>query len=622
MTIEADNARPVPRVPRGFRDLEAADVIARRKMLATISEVYERFGFEPLETPAIEYLDALGKFLPESDTPAGGVFSLRDDDSRWIALRYDLTAPLSRYYALNANRLTSPYRRYQIGPVWRQEKPGPGRFKEFYQCDFDTVGTESMVADAEICAVVATCFEALGIGRGDYILRLNNRKVLNGVLDAIALPEDSDSRLSVLRAIDKLDRLGTKGVRQLLGKGRLDDSGDFTEGAGLGSEQIEIVAGYLEATADDRAGVCARLRELVGASEVGAEGIRELEEIHQLLDAMDLGQEQVIFDPSVVRGLAYYTGPVVEAVLTIDVEEEGEKKEVGSVLGGGRYDDLVERFTGTRIPATGGSIGVDRLLAALELVAAGDHRHRRVAPVGVLELGAEAAAAEIELGGGAGRAPLGRHPLIVAAPAVVHHRRHHRALGAHRVEAVELLERRQQAVDADAGAGGWHVGAGEALDEVVVAAAAEHRAEGSTLPVFLDLEGELGLEHRPGVIGQPADDAGVEDHLVLLQVHGVEELTDALELADALLAGRALADELAQEPADVGAVGGGGPEVAHDDRRLLVGEAGALGVIARVVEAALAEKLADAAGTDAVELVDGPQDGQPGARAGRLVVVG
>ncbi len=366
---EQTTARPVPRVPKGFRDLTAADVVARRKMLNTISEVYERFGFEPLETPAVEFADALGKFLPESDTPAGGVFSLRDDDSRWIALRYDLTAPLSRFYALNANQLTSPYRRYQIAPVWRQEKPGPGRFREFYQCDFDTVGTESMVADAEICAVAATCYEALGIGRGNYMVRVNNRKVLNGVLDLIQLPEDSETahtRLTVLRAIDKLDRLGVKGVRQLLGKGRLDESGDFTQGAGLGPEQIDTVLGYLEATAEDRGGVCQRLREMVGTSEVGLEGVRELEEIHELLEAMDLGEDQVIFDPSVVRGLAYYTGPVVEAVLTFEVEEGGEKKEFGSVLGGGRYDDLVKRFTGNRIPATGGSIGVDRLLAALK----------------------------------------------------------------------------------------------------------------------------------------------------------------------------------------------------------------------------------------------------------------
>ncbi len=364
-TPDRDDAdRPVPRVPKGFRDLAAADVTARRKMLNTIAETYERFGFEPLETPALEYVDALGKFLPESDTPAGGVFSLRDDDQRWIALRYDLTAPLSRFFAQNENRLVRPYRRYQIGPVWRQEKPGPGRFREFYQCDFDTVGTDSMVADAEICAVVSTCFEALGIGRGDYILRVNNRKVLNGVLDAIALPK-GEVRMTVLRAIDKLDRLGADGVRLLLGKGRMDASGDFTPGAGLAGDQIETVLGYLEAQAEDRVEVCRALRELVGASEVGAEGVREMEEIHHLLDAMDLGPDRVIFDPSVVRGLAYYTGPVVEAVLTIEVEEDGQKRDFGSILGGGRYDDLVERFTGEKIPATGASIGVDRLLAAL-----------------------------------------------------------------------------------------------------------------------------------------------------------------------------------------------------------------------------------------------------------------
>lgn len=211
--------RPVPGLPRGFRDLFASDVIARRELLKTITEVYEQFGFEPLETPAVEYVDVLGKYLPESDTPDGGVFSFRDDD-RWVALRYDLTAPLSRIYAHYGSRLTSPYRRYQVGPVWRRDKPGPGRFREFYQCDFDTIGTASMAADAEICAVVAESFEAVGIARGDYILRVNNRKVLNGVLDAIARPEDVAGKgphphLGVLRAIDKLDRLGQEGVREL-----------------------------------------------------------------------------------------------------------------------------------------------------------------------------------------------------------------------------------------------------------------------------------------------------------------------------------------------------------------------------------------------------------------------
>ncbi len=377
--------RPVPRVARGFRDLFAVDVAARRQVIGTITKIYERFGFEPLDTPALEYLDVLGKFLPESDTPAGGVFSFRDDDESWVAMRYDLTAPLSRVVAQYGTQLTSPFRRYQVGPVWRQEKPGPGRFREFYQCDFDTVGTASMAADAELYAVVSQCFEALGIGRGDYILRVNNRKVLNGVLDAISLPEDEtdqgpQSRLGVLRAIDKLDRLGIEGVRLLLGKGRMDASGDYTRGAGLSGDQIDIVVGYLEATVEDRSQVCQRLRDLVGKSAVGEEGVQELEEIHELLDAMDLGSDRVIFDPSVVRGLAYYTGPVVEAVLTCEVEEDGEKREFGSVLGGGRYDDLVERFTGTKVPATGASIGVDRLLAALKALGRSmvDRRQRPV----------------------------------------------------------------------------------------------------------------------------------------------------------------------------------------------------------------------------------------------------
>ena len=363
--------RPVPRVPRGFRDLFAQDVIARRTMLDTILGIYQRFGFELLETPSVEYVDVLGKYLPESDTPAGGVFSLRDDDSRWIALRYDLTAPLSRVYAQHSKELSSPFRRCQVGPVFRQEKPGPGRYREFYQCDFDTVGTGSIAADAEVCAVLAACFDALGIGRGNYLIRVNDRKVLNGVLDAIGLPVDDEtaghtSRLTVLRAIDKLDRLGTGGVRELLGKGRKDDSGDFTEGAGLSPDQIDIVMGYVGSTDPDRAKVCSRLRELIGNSTVGDEGVRELEDIHALLDAMGLGSDQVVFDPSVVRGLAYYTGPVFEAELTFEVEDEGEVRPFGSVAGGGRYDDLVKRFTGTEVPATGASIGVDRLLSALQ----------------------------------------------------------------------------------------------------------------------------------------------------------------------------------------------------------------------------------------------------------------
>ncbi len=365
MTDNSD--RPVPRIPRGFRDVFAADLLARRKMIATVRSVYELHGFEPLETPAIEFVDVLGKFLPEADTPEGGIFAMRDEDE-WISLRYDLTAPLSRFVAQLQGKLGRPFRRYQVGPVWRKEKPGPGRFREFTQCDFDTVGSPSMAADAEVCAVLAKSLEALGIPRGDYIVRVNDRKVLEGVLESIGLADRSTTQMTVLRAIDKLDRLGIEGVKELLGKGRMDESGDYTEGAGLSDEQAAKVLAFMESGADDRAAVCATLRGLVGDSEVGLEGVAELESIGELLDAMGLGSDVVAFDPSVVRGLAYYTGPVFEAELTFEiVDEKGRKRPFGAVAGGGRYDDLIERFTGTKIPATGASIGVDRLLAALRV---------------------------------------------------------------------------------------------------------------------------------------------------------------------------------------------------------------------------------------------------------------
>jgi histidyl-tRNA synthetase len=358
--------RLTPRIPKGFRDIIAADIRAREKMIATIRQVYDLHGFEPLETPAMEYVEVLGKYLPESDTPMGGIFAQRDDDDLWIALRYDLTAPLSRFVALNQQTLPRPFRRYQIGPVYRQEKPGPGRFREFYQCDFDSVGAPSLAADAEVCSVLVSALEALGIERGDYRVRVNNRKVLTGVLETIEIKDDAD-QLNVLRAVDKLDRLGEPGVRLLLGEGRKDESGDFTKGAGLSTEQADVVMAFVRAGGGSRAEVCKRLNEIVGESEIGKQGVQELETIAELLDSMGLDDDQVPFDPSVVRGLAYYTGPVFEAELTFEVEgEDGEKQSFGSVAGGGRYDDLVERFTHQKMPATGASIGVDRLLAALQ----------------------------------------------------------------------------------------------------------------------------------------------------------------------------------------------------------------------------------------------------------------
>lgn len=368
MSTPSKVQRPVPRILKGFRDITAAHVRAREGMIARIREVYERYGFAPLETPALEYVDVLGKFLPEADSPSGGIFAFRDEDEEWVALRYDLTAPLSRYVAMNFQDLPKPFRRYQVGPVYRVEKPGPGRFREFYQFDFDSVGTSSMIADAEACMIMGDTLEALGIERGQYIVRVNNRKVLNGVLESLGGGTALSQRtaLDILRCIDKLDRLGLPGVSLLLGPGRKDESGAFSKGLGLRQEQIDRIVEYLAIKTDTRARVCDHLERLVAGSAVGAEGVNELRQIDEALSGGGYGVDRVCFDPTVVRGLEYYTGPVFEAVLTFEiVDEDGEKRQFGSVFGGGRYDDLVERFTGQKVPATGASIGVDRLLSAL-----------------------------------------------------------------------------------------------------------------------------------------------------------------------------------------------------------------------------------------------------------------
>ena len=364
--------RPKAEAPKGFRDFFGEDVTARAEMLANIAGVYHRYGFDALETSAVESVEALGKFLPDVDRPNEGVFAWQENVSDWLALRYDLTAPLARVYAQFRNDLPLPYRRYAMGPVWRNEKPGPGRFRQFYQCDADTVGAVSVVADAEICAMLSDTLEVVGIPRGDYIIRVNNRKILNGVMEVAGVLDPSDpdkfaaERDIVLRAIDKLDRLGLEGVRALLGAGRRDASGDFTAGAGLGSEQSEIIIDFMTAKAATAEATLATLEGLVKSAPVGLEGVHELFTIASLLDAQGYVADRIDIDPSVVRGLGYYTGPVFEAELTFAIlDEKGRKRRFGSVAGGGRYDDLVKRFIGQTVPATGVSIGVDRLLAAL-----------------------------------------------------------------------------------------------------------------------------------------------------------------------------------------------------------------------------------------------------------------
>ncbi len=367
------------RLPRGLADRGPAEIAATRWMMETIRQVYERYGFEPVETPAIEYTDALGKFLPDQDRPNEGVFSFQDDDEQWLSLRYDLTAPLARYVAENFDTLPKPYRSYRFGWVFRNEKPGPGRYRQFMQFDADTVGSASPAADAEMCMMAADTMEALGIPRGSYLVKVNNRKVLDGVLETIGLSGESNAarRLTVLRAIDKRDRLGDEAVRQLLGKGRKDESGDFTRGADLNAPQIEAIFQSLKFkfTFEEAApgvvheGIAGELPmqfiQMEGQNLI-KEGRSKLGRIAQLVKAAGYQEDRIYVDSSVVRGLEYYTGPVFEVELTFTTDGNDGSSRFGSVGGGGRYDGLVSRFRGEPVPATGFSIGVSRLAAALQ----------------------------------------------------------------------------------------------------------------------------------------------------------------------------------------------------------------------------------------------------------------
>ena len=366
------------RLARGFPDRSTSDIRATDEMMAKIRTVYERFGFEPVETPFVEYTDALGKFLPDSDRPNEGVFSFQDDDDQWLSLRYDLTAPLARHVAENFNDIQLPYRTYRAGWVFRNEKPGPGRFRQFMQFDADIVGAPGVQADAEMCMMMADTMEALGIARGDYVIRVNNRKVLDAIMNAAKIRDDDGGKqkLAVLRSLDKYDKFGVDGVIQLLSvKGRTDESGDHTAGAGLNDDQITLIinaTGWNEPTSGPKSGMSDGLTlqnledELAerGASKIGVE---ELVSMRELVRAAGYDEDRIYFDPSVVRGLEYYTGPVYEAELLGGIpNEKGQIVQFGSVGGGGRYDGLVSRFMGQPVPATGFSIGVSPLMTALK----------------------------------------------------------------------------------------------------------------------------------------------------------------------------------------------------------------------------------------------------------------
>jgi histidyl-tRNA synthetase len=363
-----------PRIPRGFADVEASDIRAIEVMRAKLSEIYELYGFDPIENPCVEFSQALGKFLPDQDRPNDGVFSFKDDDDNWLSLRYDLTAPLARYVAGNYEKLPKPFRSYRSGWVFRNEKPGPGRYRQFMQFDADTVGSASVSADAEMCMMAADAMERLGFSRHDFVVKVSNRKVLDGIMDVLGLCGSSNEmrRLIVLRAIDKIDRLGPAGVRALLGNGREDGSGDFTRGAELEDAGIERVLTMLSAGKRDTPATIHALREVVGNSPIGNEGVDELAELAELTDAAGYS-DRVYLDPAVVRGLEYYTGPVYEVELTFSASDEAaQPTRFGSVGGGGRYDGLVGRFQTQPVPATGFSIGISRLLTAI--------RHGKILP--------------------------------------------------------------------------------------------------------------------------------------------------------------------------------------------------------------------------------------------------
>ena len=335
------NNKPPKELPLGFVDRQEKELLVRDFIISNIKEVMIKYGFQYLETPSFEYSESIGKFLPDKDRPDEGVFSFQDEN-KWLSLRYDLTAPLARYVAKNYLEIQKPFKRYQLGTVWRNEKPGPGRFREFLQFDADFVGTKSLQADAELCVMISEILEKCGLNKKEYIVKISSRKITEELFKKINI-ENNNQKLTALRALDKLDRLGWEGVNQLLGDGRKDKSGDFTKGANLSSSNIEAIENELKKKSPET---------------------EDLQEIIKLFK--DYNFNNFEFDPSIIRGLEYYTGPIFEVNLKFDVKNnKGQIIQFGSIGGGGRYDNLVNNFGNYEAPATGISIGLDRLVYAL-----------------------------------------------------------------------------------------------------------------------------------------------------------------------------------------------------------------------------------------------------------------
>lgn len=340
-----------PKIVKGFRDILPAEMLAREKLISVIKEVYESYGFAPLSTPALEHKETLLGYGEEAEKQ---IYLFRENDGNEVGLRFDLTVPLARVVA-QYREIPRPFKRYQIQPVWRYDKPGPGRFREFLQFDIDIVGTESMMADAEIISAMYDSLVALGLS--NFRIRLNNRKVLNTLIRFAGI--DPDLAHPVFRVLDKLERQGLEALKQELGPGRIDASGAEIRGLGLTEKQIGKIQEYLQLPQASRAQALGSLESLFQTVSGAEEGIEELREIHDYLSSLEITDEKIGIDLSIARGLDYYTGPVYEATLL-------DAQEYGGILGGGRFDDLIGLFIGERIPATGCSIGVDRLFSAMQ----------------------------------------------------------------------------------------------------------------------------------------------------------------------------------------------------------------------------------------------------------------
>jgi histidyl-tRNA synthetase len=339
--IKEKKNKPSKELPLGFVDRQEKELLVRDFIISNIKEIMVKYGFQYLETPSFEYSDSIGKFLPDKDRPDEGVFSFKDD-KKWLSLRYDLTAPLARYVAKNYLEIPKPFKRYQLGTVWRNEKPGPGRFREFLQFDADFVGTKSLQADAELCVMISEILEKCGLSKEEYIVKISSRKITEELFKKINI-DNNDQKLIALRALDKIDRLGWEGVKQLLGEGRKDKSGDFTTGANLSPSNVETIENELKKKSPE------------------TEDLLEILKIFK-----DYNFSNFEFDSSIIRGLEYYTGPIFEVNLKFDVKNnKGQVIQFGSIGGGGRYDSLVNNFGNYEAPATGISIGLDRLVYAL-----------------------------------------------------------------------------------------------------------------------------------------------------------------------------------------------------------------------------------------------------------------